>query len=212
MIDLLKGIKYVGSGVTLTLELLTGAFIIGFVLGGIFSIARRTRVGRPIVSGIVSVLRGTPVLLQLSVIFFTSASLTGIKLSILSAGIVTFGINSAAYVSEIFRSGIESLPRGQFEACQTLEIPRYHTWLRIILPQVFLNTLPSLINEMVALLKETAVVGMIGGMDITRSAQALAAEHYEYFIPLCIAGSYYYVLVMIIEWIGRKIEKKRVYT
>ncbi|MDR0552807.1 MAG: amino acid ABC transporter permease [Holosporales bacterium] len=212
MIDLIKCLKFIGSGVFLTLGLLAGAFLIGLALGCAFSIFRRTKIGGPLVSGVISVLRGTPVLLQLSIIYFTSASITGIRLSVLSAGIITFGINSAAYVSEIFRSGINSLPKGQFEACQTLEIPKYHMWKRVIFPQVLLNILPALVNEAVALMKETAIIGIIGGMDIMRSAQAVAAENYEYFLPLCIAGVYYYALVMIIEWIGRKIEKRHVYT
>jgi polar amino acid transport system permease protein len=212
MIDLVKSFKFIGSGVFLTLELLAAAFMIGLVLGSCFSIIRRTRIGRPVISGIVSVIRGTPVLLQLSMIYFTSASITGVRLSILSAGIIAFGLNSSAYVSEIFRSGIDSLPKGQFEASQTLEIPKYHMWKRIIFPQVLHNTFPALVNEVVALMKETAMIGIIGGMDIMRASQMVAAQQYEYFAPLCIAGMYYYALVMIIELIGRKIEKRRIYT
>ncbi|MDR2075042.1 MAG: amino acid ABC transporter permease [Holosporales bacterium] len=210
MIDILQSARFIATGISVTLEVSAGAFLIGITFGSIFAIARRIRICRPIVTFIVSILRGTPVILQLSIIYFATTWI--MKLSIISAGIIAFGINSSAYVSEIFRSGIESLPRGQFEASQTLEIPKFHMWKKIIFPQVFHNMLPALINESISLLKETAIIGIIGGMDITRTAQAIASEHYDYFTPLCIAGVYYYCLTTIIELIGRKIEQRRLYT
>jgi polar amino acid transport system permease protein len=210
MIDILQSARFIATGIYFTLEVSAGALLIGTTLGSLFAIVRRTTIGKPIISFIVSVLRGTPVILQLSIIYFATTGI--IKLGILSAGIIAFGINSAAYVSEIFRSGIESLPKGQFEASQTLEIPKFHMWKKIIFPQVFHNMLPALINETISLLKETAIIGIIGGMDIMRTAQAVASEHYDYFTPLCIAGVYYYGLTTIIELIGRKIEQRRLYT
>jgi polar amino acid transport system permease protein len=125
------------------------------------------------------------------------------------AGVIAFGINSSAYVSEILRSGIESLPKGQFEAAQTLGIPKYYVWKDIILPQVVINILPAIINEIIALLKETALIATIGGMDLMRTSQTIAAEQFEYFTPLCAAGAYYYILVVIIECIGKKIENRK---
>jgi polar amino acid transport system permease protein len=210
MINVLQAAWFIATGISVTLEISVGALLIGTTLGSIFAIVRRTNVGKPVVASVVSVLRGTPVMLQLSIIYFATTGI--VRLGILSAGVIAFGINSAAYVSEIFRSGIESLPKGQFEASQTLEIPKFHMWKKIIFPQVFHNMLPALINEAISLLKETAIIGIIGGMDITRSAQAVASEHYDYFTPLCIAGVYYYGLTTFIELIGRKIEQRRLYT
>jgi polar amino acid transport system permease protein len=210
MVDFLKSAQFIATGISVTLEVSAGALLFGFALGGTFAILRRTKIGKPVVTFIVSILRGTPVILQLSIIYFATTGF--MKLGIVSAGIIAFGINSSAYVSEIFRSGIESLPRGQFEASQALEIPRFHMWKKIIFPQVFHNILPALINEAISLLKETAIIGIIGGMDIARTAQAVAAEQYDYFAPLCIAGVYYYGLTTIIELIGKKIEKRRIYT
>jgi polar amino acid transport system permease protein len=81
-------------------------------------------------------------------------------------------------------------------------------WKDIILPQAIANVLPALVNEVIALLKETALIATIGGMDLMRNSQIIAAEQFEYFIPLCVAGAYYYVLVLLIESVGKKIEKK----
>lgn len=126
------------------------------------------------------------------------------KLSIITAGILTFGLNSSAYVAEILRSGIESLPKGQCEAARTLEIPGFYMWKDIILPQVIKNILPAMVSEVITLLKETALITTIGGVDIMRTAQILAAEKFTYFMPLCIAGVYYYSLVLLVEYLGKK--------
>jgi polar amino acid transport system permease protein len=182
------------------------------MLGILLTILRQCRIAMPLVKSWVSVIRGTPLILQLSIIYFSVPGLIGVKLDILSAGIIALGLNSSAYAAEILRSGVESLPRGQFEAAKVLGIPNFYMWKDIILPQVVLNILPSLVNEVIALLKETTLISIIGGMDITRRSQIIAAEQFEYFTPLCIAGIYYYCLVLFVEFIGRKIERSTGYT
>jgi polar amino acid transport system permease protein len=209
MSRIISNFLFIGSGITVALELLFGGIFIGILLGVILAILRYSGVCRPIINGFISILRGTPVMLQLSFVYFMAPGIIGIKLGIVSAGIIAFGVNSSAYVAEILRSGIESLPKGQFEAAQTLKIPNFYIWKDIILPQVIANIFPAMVNEVISMLKETALIATIGGMDIMRRAQAVAAEQYEYFMPLCIAGIYYYCLVLIIEFIGRKIERRR---
>ncbi len=206
--DLIKSIIFIGQGITLTLELMFGGIIIGLILGTLLSIARHMKIASLLIRSFISVIRGTPLLLQLSLLYFTLPSLFSFKCDLLTVGIIAFGINSSAYVAEILRSGIESLPKGQFEAAQTLQIPRWLMWKDIILPQVVHNVLPSLVNEFIALLKETAIISTLGGMDIMRRAQSVAAEQFTYFIPICIAGIYYYLLIFCIEQISIKIEKK----
>lgn len=202
---------FIASGILLTLQLLIGGLLIGLVLGTFFAILRYKKILVPVVNRVISILRGTPLILQLSFIYFTTPTILGIKLSVLSAGIVTFGLNSAAYIAEILRAGIESLPKGQFEAAATLQIPAYAMWKDIILPQVFRNVFPAMVSEVIALLKETALIATIGGMDIMRKSQMLAAEQFTYFMPLCIAGAYYYLLVLFIEYVGKKIEQRNAY-
>jgi polar amino acid transport system permease protein len=188
-----------------------GGMAIGLILGVLLSVLRYCNVCRALVNGWVSVVRGTPLILQLSIIYFVAPRVIGVRLDVLSAGIISFGLNSSAYVAEILRSGIESLPKGQFEAARTLGIPNFYMWKDIILPQVILNIFPALVNEVIALLKETTLISIIGGMDVMRRSQIIAAEQFEYFMPLCIAGAYYYCLVLFIEFIGRRIERRMAY-
>lgn len=196
---------FIGRGIFLTLQLLMGGLFLGFCLGTFMAIGRYKKIGSFFWDRLISVIRGTPVILQLSFFYFSIPALLNIKLSITAVGILTFGLNSSAYIAEILRSGIENLSKGQFEAAETLKIPPFYRWKDIILPQVLRNISPALVNEVISLLKETALISTFGGMDIMQSAKALAAEQFTYFMPLCIAGIYYYALVLIIEWMGKKI-------
>ncbi len=206
--ELMPYILFIGKGIITTLELLTGGILIGLILGAFFSILRYKKIGVIIINRIVSILRGTPLILQLSFVYFLTPGLIGVKLNIVTAGILTFGLNSSAYIAEILRSGIESLPQGQFEAAKTLQISSFYAWKDIILPQVVKNIFPAMVSEVIALLKETALISTIGGMDIMRMSQILAAEQFTYFMPLCIAGAYYYGLALCIEHLGNVIEKR----
>lgn len=204
MESLIADLLIVGKGITLTLELLGGGVLIGFVLGLILSICYYKNRAKLMISSFISVMRGTPLILQLSLIYFAIPTLTGITPSISIAGIIAFGLNSAAYFAEILKSGIQSIPKGQFEVAKTLQIPNFYLWKDIILPQVIKVISPALINEVIALLKETALISTIGGMDLMRQAQSLAAERFTYFLPLMIAAAYYYVLVIIIELLSKQ--------
>ena len=208
MEQMIQNLLFVGKGIALTFKLLTSGVLVGFSLGTVWAFCRYQSIGNSIINQFISVMRGTPLLLQLSFIYFSVPALTGLHLSILVAGILAFGLNSSAYFAEILRAGIESLPTGQFEAAATLNIPSYYLWKDIILPQVLKNTFPAIVNEIISLLKETALISTIGGMDLMRNAESLAAEQFTYFLPLCIAGAYYYGLVLFIEALGTQIEKR----
>lgn len=207
MDKLISYVLFIGTGVTVTLGLLIGGLLLGLTLGITLSVLRYKKIGASVINALISMVRGTPLILQLSIVYFSAPSLIGMRLNILTAGILTFGLNSSAYIAEIVRAGIQSLPKGQFEAAKTLEIPSFYMWKDIILPQVTKNILPAMVGEVIALLKETALIATIGGMDIMRMAQMLAAEQFTYFMPLCIAGVYYYGLVLLIEFAGKKIEQ-----
>ncbi|NQY42673.1 MAG: amino acid ABC transporter permease [Legionellales bacterium] len=208
MNEFLADVVFIGSGIYITLELLFGGLIIGLILGVLAAVLRYNEIGVFFINRVISILRGSPLILQLSFIYFSTPAVLGIKLSIISAGIISFGLNSFAYIAEILRAGINSVPKGQFEAAKTLRIPNYYMWKDIILPQVFRNVFPAMVNEIISLLKETALISTIGGMDIMRTSQTLAAQQFSYFIPLCIAGGYYYGLVLFVEYLGRKIERR----
>lgn len=206
--ELSQNLIFIGKGLLLTLQLLTGGILIGLLLGLLWAIAHYQGVAAFLLRHLISMIRGTPLILQLSLIYFAIPALTGIQFGILSAGVIAFGLNSSAYFSEIFRAGIEGVPIGQFEAAATLQIPTFFLWKDIILPQAFKNIFPAMVSEVIALLKETALISTIGGMDLMRNAQSLAAEQFTYFLPLCIAGGYYYALVVLIEALGKYVEKR----
>lgn len=206
MYELANHLFFIGQGLVLTLELLCGSLLIGLMFGFMMAIFRY--VGKAIwfINIFISVVRGTPLILQLSFIYFALPTLLGLPFSLLTAGIMAFGFNSAAYFAEIIRAGIESVPKGQFEAAFSLQIAPFFLWKDIILPQVIHQTFPALTNEVITLVKETALISTIGGMDLMRHAQSLAAEQYSYFMPLGVAAFYYYSLVLLIEAISRRIE------
>ncbi len=197
-------LMFIGQGLGLTLLLLVGSVIPGILIGGALAFARHHQKGIFLIEQWISVVRGTPVMLQLSVVYFISPGLLGVNLGVIGAGILTFGLNSSAYFAEIFRSGIESIPKGQFYAAKSLGIPTFYCWKDIIWPQVLHRVYPAMLNEVVSLTKDTALISILGGMDVMRRAQVLSAEHFIYFLPLCIAAGYYYVLVKGIETLGQK--------
>lgn len=208
MSDVNLSIIFIGKGIFVTAQLLLGGLLIGILLGGSLAIARYKGYGCFFINSFISIIRGTPMILQLALVYFSIPSILGVKVNIVSAGIIAFGVNSSAYIAEIIRAGIYSIPNGQFEAGQSLQIPSFYLWKDIILPQVLKNILPALVNETIALLKETALIATIGGIDIMRSAQIVASEQYTYFVPLIIAGTYYYLLVLFIEFVGKKLEAR----
>lgn len=221
----LESATFIASGIFITLALLFGGLALGLILGTILAVLRylnsaqilnsakkpnyRNRIILFLVVRFISIVRGTPLILQLSLIYFCLPDLLGIRLNVVATGIVALGINSSAYVAEILRSGIENLPKGQFEAARTLQIPNYYLWKDIVLPQVIKNILPALTSETITLLKDTALISTLGGLDLMRRAQLVAAEKFTYFFPIIIAGTYYYLLILLIEYIGKKIEQRK---
>jgi polar amino acid transport system permease protein len=206
--NLVETFLFIARGAGITLRLLAGGLFIGLALGTLLAVLRYKCIGKWFVVAYVSVIRGTPLLLQMSLIYFTLPIVLKIRLGAITAGIISLGLNSAAYMAEILRSGIESLPKGQFEAARTLGVSPLHTWKDIILPQVLRNIFPAITGEIIALLKETALISVIGGADVMRRAQMVTAESFIYFTPLCMAGACYYVLVLSIEILAKKLEKK----
>lgn len=206
--NIINDILFIGKGAFVTITYTILSLVISFVLGIALAILRHKQIGTLVIKSFVSIIRGTPVLLQLSFIYFSLPAIIGIKISVLVAGVLTFGINSSAYICEIIRSGLNAIPKGQFETAKSLGISQFLTWKDIILPQVMANIFPALINETVTLTKETALISVLGEMDIMRRSQAVAAEQYDFFLPLCIAGCIFWLLVKFIEISGSFIEKR----
>lgn len=206
--------KYLWNGLLTTLEITVLAVLIGIVLGFLVAIIRSThdqtgklKIGNAICQVYLTVIRGTPVVVQLMVIYFlifTSPSTP----KVLSA-VVAFGINSGAYVAEIVRSGIMSVDRGQMEAGRSLGFNYVRTMWHIVLPQAFKNVLPALGNEFIVLLKETSVSGYIALQDLTKGGDIIRGRTFEPFLPLIAVALIYLVIVMImsagVRWLERRL-------
>lgn len=210
---ILPRIPFIVEGMGITLKFTAVALVCGLLLATLLAAARlsSSRVLRVLAGAYVSVFRGTPLLVQLVLVFFALPQLLGIRISPFMAGALAFSLNSAAYSSEIIRAGIQSVERGQREAAKVLGLSPLQTYICVILPQAIRNVLPSLVNEAIDLLKESALVSVVGEWDILRRAQIVSSETYLYFEPLLVATLCYYVLVFALTLLARFIERRLSY-
>jgi len=207
-----------------TLKITGGALVVGIIIGVLIA-AVRTSFDKnqeamklkggfgyhllKFINGIckvyLTVIRGTPIVVQLMIMYFVifAASDNGV-----AVGIIAFGINSGAYVAEIFRAGIMSIDEGQFEAGRSIGFNYVQTMRYIIIPQMFKAVLPTLLNEFIALLKETSVAGYIGVEDLAKKGNIIGGRIFDYFIPLGIVALVYLGTVMILTSIVGKIERR----
>ncbi|ADL35910.1 amino acid ABC transporter permease protein [Butyrivibrio proteoclasticus B316] len=200
------------SGLGITLEVAFFAGILGILIGTLMALMKlsTTEDGRPtilnyIASVYVDVIRGTPSVLQLLIMWFIimASSNNGILVASLS-----FGINSGAYVSEIVRAGILAVDKGQMEAGRSLGLSKATTMRYIILPQAIKNIIPPLGNEFITLIKETAIVGYVSLTDLTRVANQIASRTYDAFMPLIGAAVIYFVIIKLLSIFLEKLERR----
>ena len=198
-----------GLGVTLMVALFAG--IIGLALGTVLALMKLSskKDGKPslfchIATIYVDIIRGTPSVLQLLIMWFIIMAHS--KNEILVASL-SFGLNSAAYVSEIVRGGILAVDPGQMEAGRSLGLTKVMTMQYIIMPQAMKNIIPPLGNEFITLLKETAIVGYVGLIDLTRAANLVQSRTYEPFMPLIGAAAIYFIVIKILTLLLAQLEK-----
>ena len=151
-------------------------------------------------------IRGTPVVVQLLIIYFVVFG--SVKIDKVLVAIMAFGLNSGAYVAEIFRSGIMSIDKGQMEAGRSVGLTYASTMRYIIIPQAFKNVLPALGNELITLVKETSVVTVIGLRDLTKGAMIVQSKTYQALVPYVAIAAIYLVIVMFLTWIMGKMERR----
>ncbi|MDL2237021.1 amino acid ABC transporter permease [Christensenellaceae bacterium OttesenSCG-928-K19] len=202
------------DGLLVTLMVAGIAIVLGIVIGALVAIAKVNVVysGRMKWLGVIceiytTVIRGTPVVVQLLIMYFIIFGAASDKMAPY-VGALAFGINSGAYVSEVIRAGIMSIDRGQMEAGRSLGLPRNITMRSIILPQAFKNVLPALGNEFIVLIKETSVLGFIAVTDLTMAAQLIRSRTFDAFIPLILTALIYLGIVLLFTWALKKLEKK----
>ncbi|MDD6215602.1 MAG: amino acid ABC transporter permease, partial [Roseburia sp.] len=189
------------------------AVLIGILFGFLIAIVRTSHDrngGLPILNAIcqvyLAVVRGTPVMIQLLIIYYVIFA--NINASKIFVAVIAFGLNSAAYVAEIVRSGIMAVDVGQFEAGRSLGLNYRQTMVAIVLPQAVKNILPALCNEFISLMKETSISGYIGLMDLTKGGDIIRSTTYEAFLPLIAVALIYFVLVMLLSRQVNLLERK----
>ena len=203
-------VPYILKGIGVTLQIVAGATVIGIVLGILLSLCKIGNIAplRWLANFYTSIFRGTPLVLQLMLIYYAFPQMTGIIIDPMPAAIIAFGLNSAAYISEIIRAGINAVDKGQMEAAKALGIPYSKMMKDIILPQAMKNILPSLMNEFITLNKESAIVTVVGALDIMRRAYVVGGDTYRYLEPLLVAGAIYYVMTLVLTFLGAMLEKR----
>ena len=196
--------RYITDGLKITLLVTVFAVLIGVVLGFLIAIVRTThdktgklKILNAICKVYLTVIRGTPV------VIFGSVDISKVVVAI-----VAFGINSGAYVAEIFRSGIMSIDNGQFEAGRSLGFNYAQTMMYIVMPQAFKNVLPTLCNEFISLLKETSVSGYIALQDLTKGGDIIRSRTYDAFMPLIAVALIYLAMVMIFTKLVSLLERR----
>ena len=208
---------YIVNGLKNTLIITVFAALLGIALGFVLAIIRSShdksdkpgivlRILNFIAKVYLTVIRGTPVLVQVMIWYFgVFTSPNTVKIMVI---ILAFGINSGAYVAETVRSGIMSLDIGQTEAGRSLGLNFFQTMTTIIMPQAFKNVLPALGNEFITLLKETSICGYVGMMDLTKAGDIIRSQTYDQMMPLLGVAVIYLVIVMILVWLLGKLERR----
>ena len=205
--------KMIINGLLTTLEITAVALLIGIFIGILISAIKVSRKNNFVINILkilanlyLTIIRGTPVVVQLFVMYYLIFSSTG--LSKIFVAMIAFGINSGAYVAEIIRSGILSIDIGQYEAGRSLGLSESITMRKIIMPQALKNVLPTLVNEFIQLIKETSVAGFIGVMDLSRAGDIIRSQTYEPLVPLSTVAILYLITVIATTFFMSFIERK----
>ncbi|MEC9485860.1 MAG: amino acid ABC transporter permease [Candidatus Izemoplasma sp.] len=211
-------IPFILKGLNITLLIALVAAIFGTIFAIALVVLKKGRLTHRFASLYIDLFRGTPLILQLSIVYFAIPQFLDrlfndvmgmtidFQLSGIIAAFITFSLNSSAYISEIIRSGINSVDNGELEAAKALGISKFHMYKDIILPIAFKNSFPSLMNEFITLVKESSIVSIIGIQDLIRRQQIVTSQTYLYFEPLIIVGIIYYLVIKLLSFIGGRIE------
>lgn len=208
-------LKQLSEGMVVSVEIFLLTLLFSLPLGLLISFGRMSK--NPVISSLVkiyiAIMRGTPLMLQLIVVYFAPSIVFGMKISQsyrFTATIIAFSINYAAYFAEIYRSGIESMPIGQYEAAKVLGFNKFQTFFKIILPQVIKRILPPVTNETITLVKDTSLAFAIAVTEMFTIAKQISAKEAS-VMPLMVAGIFYFIFNYVVAFIMERIEKKLSY-
>ena len=206
-----ENLLYFAKGAVVSLLLAAVSLLFGIVFGILGSSAKRSKykIFRIIGNVYVEVIRGTPMLLQILILFSVIPSIyTAITGNVFLIGAVAMSINSGAYSTELIRSGINGVDKGQWEACETLGLSYKQTMRLVILPQAFKRIIPPMISEFITLIKDSSLISCIGAVELLKSAQVVGAQYYDVMSPYCIVAVYYLIMTISISYLGRYVEKR----
>lgn len=205
-------LQLLGSGMLKTAAIFFLTLLFSLPLGLIFSFGRMSR--NMALKGVskfyISVMRGTPLMLQMIVVYFAPYYVFGMRISAgyrFVAVIIAFVLNYAAYFAEIYRSGIESIPKGQYEAAEVLGYSKAQTFMKIILPQVIKRIMPPVTNEMITLVKDTSLAFVLTEVEMFTAAKQIAAKETS-ILPLMAAGLFYYLFNLVVAAVMEYVEKR----
>lgn len=205
--------QYITRGLWVTIQITVMAVLLGIFIGFIIAVIRsahdktgKLKIPNAICKLYLTVIRGTPVVVQLLIIYF--GIFASVNVSKTLVAVIAFGINSGAYVAEIVRSGIMSIDNGQLEAGRSLGFNYAQTMIYIIMPQAFKNVLPALGNEVIVLLKETSVSGYIAMEDLTKGGDIIRSRTYDAMMPLLAVALIYLAIVMLLEFAVGRLERR----
>ncbi len=209
-----KGYVKVLEGLENTLKIAVIGLLIGIVIGTVIATVRvipKYKLLPRILNGIctfyVGLFRGTPMVVQLLVFYYVALPLMGINLPSVNVAIAVFGLNSGAYISEIMRSGIQSVDYGQTEGGRSVGLSFSTTMMKIVIPQAVKNILPTLGNEFIALIKETSVVSFVGAADLYVAFSYIGSNSYEFMVPYLVMAIIYIVIVCLITLLIKLMER-----
>lgn len=201
-----NGYVMVVEGLKNTLRIAVLGLVMGIIIGTLIATVRVIpkykifpRILNAFCSFYVGLFRGTPIVVQLLVFYYVMLPLMGIRMSGVQVAILVFGLNSAAYISEIMRSGIMSVDQGQMEAGRAVGLSFGTTMMKIVIPQAVKNILPTLGNEFIALIKETSVVSFVGATDLYVAFSYIGSNSYEFMVPYLVMAVIYIVIVLLIS-------------
>lgn len=204
---------YYITGIKVTLLLSLLSFIMGTTLGSLLSLMKlsKSKIISFIASLYIELVRGTPIMVQIAIVYFGSYVLLGVNIDGFLAALIAVSLNSAAYVAEIIRSGIQSVDKGQTEASRSLGLSSGQTMRHIILPQAVKNILPTFGNEFVTLIKETSVASTIGVADLMYASKIVQSSSFQPFTPLIIVAIIYFIFTFTLSQLIRRFERRLAY-
>ena len=200
----LANILYLAKGALLSIGIAALSLLFGLILGTLGATGKRSKhaLPRDIANVYVTIIRGTPLLLQILIIFSVIPSMyTAIS-------VLAMSINSGAYQTELIRSGVNAVDKGQWEACETLGLSNWKTLKLVILPQAFKRIVPPLISEFITLIKDSSLISCIGAVELLKGAQIIGAQYFDVMSPYMLAAIFYLVMTCVVSMIGMKVEKR----